>query len=160
MRNNGSWKQSKKIKDAFSLFDKEKKFCVIQEEVSTIMRYLGAYPTEKAMVKEILPEIQDDEPTAFVQYDRFEQKMLEILASHEWDPDPPDVILQAFRTLDPDGLGYIDASRMKELLVTKGTPFREKELDAFMTVAKDMDTARIYYEDYVALMSADQDATK
>ncbi|CAM9521315.1 unnamed protein product, partial [Heterosigma akashiwo] len=60
-----------KIKDAFSLFDKEKKFCVIQEEVSTIMRYLGAYPTEKAMVKEILPEIQDDEPTAFVQYDRF-----------------------------------------------------------------------------------------
>lgn len=31
---------------------------VIQEEISTIMRYLGAYPTEKAMVKEILPDMQ------------------------------------------------------------------------------------------------------
>lgn len=32
--------------------------CVVQEEVSTIMRYLGAYPTEKAMVKDILPDMQ------------------------------------------------------------------------------------------------------
>jgi hypothetical protein len=31
---------------------------VIQEEVSTIMRFLGVYPTEKAIVKDILPEMQ------------------------------------------------------------------------------------------------------
>lgn len=31
---------------------------VVQEEVSTIMRYLGAYPTEMAMVKDILPDMQ------------------------------------------------------------------------------------------------------
>jgi hypothetical protein len=47
----------KKIRDAFQLFDKDRKGCVIQEEVSTIMRYLGAYPTERAMVKEILPDM-------------------------------------------------------------------------------------------------------
>lgn len=35
----------KKIREAFQLFDKDRKGCVIQEEVSTIMRYLGAYPT-------------------------------------------------------------------------------------------------------------------
>lgn len=28
------------------------------EEVSTIMRYLGAYPSEKAMTQEILPDMQ------------------------------------------------------------------------------------------------------
>ena len=44
----------------------EKKGCVIQEEVSTIMRYLGAYPREKDIIKRVLPEMQEDEPTPFV----------------------------------------------------------------------------------------------
>lgn len=35
---------------------------VVPEEVSTIMRYLGAYPTEKAMVQEILPDMQARHP--------------------------------------------------------------------------------------------------
>ena len=30
---------------------------IVQEEVSTVMRYLGVYPTEKAMVKDILPDM-------------------------------------------------------------------------------------------------------
>ena len=29
-----------------------------EEEVSTIMRYLGVYPSEKAMTQEILPDMQ------------------------------------------------------------------------------------------------------
>ena len=44
----------KRIREAFQLFDKDRKGCVVQEEVATIMRYLGAYPTERAVVKEIL----------------------------------------------------------------------------------------------------------
>ena len=146
----------KKIREAFQLFDKDRKGCVIQEEVSTIMRYLGAYPTERAMVKEILPDMMEDEPTAFVTYERFEAKMLEILASGEWEADSEDVLLQAFRVFDPEGNGYIEAHRMRDLLITKGTPFREKEIDNFMSVAKDLETGHIYYEDYVAHLTADQ----
>jgi hypothetical protein len=37
-----------------------------------------------------------------VTYERFEAKMLEILASGEWDPDSEDVLLQAFRVFDPE----------------------------------------------------------
>ena len=50
-------KRKKKIEDAFALFDKEGKGCLIQEEVSTVMRYLGAFPREpfpnfiKAIIK-------------------------------------------------------------------------------------------------------------
>ena len=39
----------KRIREAFQLFDKDRKGCVVQEEVATIMRYLGAYPTERAV---------------------------------------------------------------------------------------------------------------
>ena len=41
---------------------------------------------------------------------------------------------------------------MRDLLLTKGVPFREREIDSFMAVAKDMETGRIYYEDYVAML--------
>ena len=41
----------RRIREAFQLFDKDRKGCVVQEEVATIMRYLGSYPTERAMVK-------------------------------------------------------------------------------------------------------------
>ncbi|CAM9428554.1 unnamed protein product [Discosporangium mesarthrocarpum] len=147
--------QKARIREAFALFDKEKKGCVIQEEVPTIMRFLGAYPTERAMVKDILPDMQEDEPTAYVTFQRFEEKMLEILASRVWEPDPAEILLQAFRVVDEEGLGYIDTATMGELLMTKGTPFREKEMEAFTNVAKDVETGRIYYEDYVASLMAE-----
>jgi Ca2+-binding EF-hand superfamily protein len=79
-----------KIREAFDLFDKDKADAIIQEEVGTVMRALGAYPTERQLVLEILPEVQDDEPTGFVSYQKFEKKMLSILASKECDPDSGD----------------------------------------------------------------------
>jgi len=82
-----------KIREAFDLFDKDKADAIIQEEVGTVMRALGAYPTERQLVLEILPEVQDDEPTGFVSYQKFEKKMLSILASKECDPDSGDCTL-------------------------------------------------------------------
>ncbi|CAM9220695.1 unnamed protein product [Ectocarpus sp. 8 AP-2014] len=153
--------QRKRIKEAFALFDKDKKGeklprqLVVQDEVSTIMRYLGAYPSEKAMTQEILPDMQGDDVTAAVTYASFETKMLEILASRAWDPDPPEVLLRAFRAIDEKGCGYIETAKMNELLVSKGTPFRAKEIEAFLSVAKDTETGHIYFEDYVASLTTD-----
>ena len=141
-----------KIREACDLFDKDKADAIIQEEVGTVMRALGAYPTERQLVLEILPEMQDDEPTGFVSYQKFEKKMLQILATKECDADSGDILLQAFRTIDSENTGFISAELMEELLTTKGTPFRPKELEAFLMVAKDPETGNIYYEDYVALL--------
>jgi calmodulin len=141
-----------KIREAFDLFDKDRADAIIQEEVGTVMRALGAYPTERQLVLEILPEVQDDEPTGFVSYQKFEKKMLNILATKECDPDSGDMLLQAFRTIDTDNTGFISAELLEELLTTRGTAFRPKELEAFMLVAKDPETGNVYYEDYVALL--------
>lgn len=122
-------------------------------QVGTVMRALGAYPTERALVLNILPEMQDDEPTGFVSYRKFEKTMLNILASKEWEPDSTDIILQAFRTIDQEGKGFISADVMEELLTSRGTPFRPKEIESFLAVARDPETGNIFYEDYVALLS-------
>ena len=142
-----------KIREAFDLFDKDKTDAVVQEEVGTIMRYLGAYPTERALVLDILPAMQNDEPTGFVSYARFEKKMLEILQTKQFEPDSSDIMLQAFKTLDSDNNGFISAEVLENLLTTKGTGFRPKELEAFLLIAKDSDTGNIYYEDYIALLT-------
>jgi calmodulin len=141
-----------KIREAFDLFDKDKADAIIQEEVGTVMRALGAYPTERGLVLDILPEMQDDEPTGFVSYKKFEKKMLQILATKECDPDSGDMLLQAFRTIDTDGTGFISAELLEELLTGRGTPFRPKELESFLMVARDPESGNIYYEDYVALL--------
>mmetsp|Transcript_21659 Transcript_21659/g.31522 ORF Transcript_21659/g.31522 Transcript_21659/m.31522 type:complete len:163 (+) Transcript_21659:162-650(+) len=143
----------RKIRETFDLFDKEKSDSVINEEVGTIMRALGAFPTEKMLVKEILPEMQDDEPSGFVQYSKFEKVMLRILASKECEPDSGDLLLQAFRTIDTNNTGFISADVLEDLLTAKGTPFRPKELEQFFQIAKDPETGNVYYEDYIALMT-------
>lgn len=63
-----------------------------------------------------------------------------------------DLLLHAFRTIDSDNVGYISAEYLEELLTTRGTPFRPKEIEAFLSVARDPETGNIYYEDYVALL--------
>ena len=146
-------KVSVKIREAFDLFDKDKSDAVVQEEVGTMMRFLGAYPTERALVLDILPAMQNDEPTGFVSYARFEKKMLEILSSKLYEPDTSDIMLQAFRILDSDNNGYLTSEIIESLLTTKGTGFRPKELEAFLLVARDHDSGNIYYEDYIALLT-------
>jgi len=100
-----------------------------------------------------LPEMQDDEPTNFVSYSKFEKFMLNNLASRDCEPDSSDLLLQAFRTIDADKLGYVSAEVMEALLTSKGTPFRNKEMEAFMLVAKNVETGNIFYEDYIAQLT-------
>ncbi len=142
-----------RIRETFDLFDKEKSDTVVVEEVGTIMRALGAYPSERTLVKELLPEMQGDEPTGFVHYENFVKVMLRVLASKEFEPDSGDILLQAFRTIDTNNTGYIPADVMEDLLTAKGTPFRPKEIEGFLHVSKDSETGNIYYEDYIAMLS-------
>ncbi|KAF1325173.1 Calmodulin-like protein, partial [Globisporangium splendens] len=140
-----------RIRAAFDMFDKDKKGCVIQEYETTCA--LCAYPSEKDIIKKILPEMQEDEPSTFVTYDRFEKKVLEVLYTNEYEPDTDETLLAAFRkVIDAEKKGYIEADVMRELLITKGTPFREKEMETFLSAAKDASTGRIYYEDYIAVL--------
>ena len=49
----------KRIKEAFKLFDKDNNHppTIPQDEVHTIIRYLGLYPKDTVLAKEILPDM-------------------------------------------------------------------------------------------------------
>lgn len=149
-----TWLNKKKrdIREAFALFDKDGKGQVIEEEAPTIMRYLGIFPPERELVRDILPTMREDDLGKTITYERFEAKIIQLAQSGQYEPSTEEQLLRAFRILDPDGHGYVEAQFLRELLTTKGMPFRDKELDAFMAVARDMETGHIFYEDYIALL--------
>merc|ERR1712203_1342728 len=55
-------KLRKVIKEAFGYFDKIGNNTVQQDEVGTIMRYLGQFPSESDLKDIIIPELLDDDP--------------------------------------------------------------------------------------------------
>jgi calmodulin len=74
-----------------------------------------------------------------------------------YEPDSEETLLQAFKVLDPEGRGYIDEATIIDALTSDDYGFRDKELEEFMRVAKDLDTGYIHYEDYVStLVQADR----
>ncbi|RYG62461.1 hypothetical protein EON64_17835, partial [archaeon] len=81
-----------RIREAFDLFDKDKADAIIQEEVGTVMRALGVFPTERALVLEILPKMQDEEPTGAIGYELlkdyevtfdYERKIISLIRTDE-----------------------------------------------------------------------------
>merc|ERR1719215_726259 len=130
------------------------------------MRYLGQFPSESDLKDIIIPELLDDTQDSsrdgLVSFDAFEKVMLRDLADRRYDPDDSETLLAAFRVLDPEGRGYIDANLMHEHLSTRGGKaadgFREREMSEFLDYSKDKesaDSSKIYYEDYVAKLTAD-----
>lgn len=55
------------------------------------------FPSPDSYASSVLRQMQEDEPTAFVTYEKFEKKMLSVIESQEYAPDGEDVLLQAFR---------------------------------------------------------------
>ena len=69
--------------------------------------------------------------------------------TNEYEPNPAEHLLAAFRVLDPEGKGYIRKDVMRTLLTTKGIPLRPREYTQFENFAIDKSGKYIYYEDYV-----------
>ena len=138
------------IREVFGYLEIDGKGYVIREEISSIMRYFGQFPSEAQVVDVILPEIQEDEPTTYVYYEKFEKYMLNAIINNEFEPDDAETLLAAFKILDPEGKGYIEVEAMKKLLMKEGIPFYEQEWLGFEEYAVDDDTHVINYEDYVS----------
>lgn len=116
-----------------------------------MLRSLDIFVSDKDFVERLLVELHGDEPKPFVRYERFEEVVQRLLESREFAPDGPEVLLAAFRALDPEGKGFINSDRMRELLGTSEPPLSEKELDSFLKVAEEAESRRVYYEEYVRL---------
>ena len=70
---------------------------VFIREVGTVMRFLGAYPTEEQLLTEILPKLMEDEDKDNVKFSQFEVFMLGVMVQRQYEPDTEETLLQAFK---------------------------------------------------------------
>ena len=96
------------------------------------MRYLLQFPSEAQIRDYIIEQLEGDEPCDYIKYEKFEPYMLNVLMTNEYEPNPAEHLLAAFRVLDPEGKGYIRKDVMRELITTKGIPLRSREIESFL----------------------------
>ena len=139
-----------KIKETWKIIDAKDEGHVDKREISYIMRYLLQFPSEMQVRDYIIVKLEDDEPSEYIKYEKFEPYMLDVLMKNEFEPSPAEHLLAAFRCLDPGNTGRIKVEVIKELLTTKGIQLRDKEYEAFIPFAQDKTGKYVEYEDYVA----------
>eukprot|EP00928_Gymnodinium_smaydae_P051709 TRINITY_DN35315_c0_g1_i1.p1 TRINITY_DN35315_c0_g1~~TRINITY_DN35315_c0_g1_i1.p1 ORF type:complete len:186 (-),score=46.88 TRINITY_DN35315_c0_g1_i1:74-631(-) len=157
-------KFKKAVKESFGFFDKVGNDTVPQDDVGTIMRYLGQFPSESDLKDSIIPEMLDFDPRSdgAVSYKAFESVFMRCYKDKEHDPADSETLLACFRVLDQEKRGFIHSDVLHEhLSTTRGKAadgFRERDMSDFLEYAKDKesaDSSRIYYEDYVAKLTSD-----
>ena len=138
----------KSIKEGFALFDRDGKGMCDVREIGTIVRHLGICPTEIEL-RDLITECEEEEPTGFIRFERFERMMSRVLLENQYPRDSEEKLLRAFRTLDPDNKGYIEAEKIRTLLTTHGERFSQEEMDDMLSFGSDAESGHFHYEDYV-----------
>ncbi len=100
--------ERKRIKSTFELFDRDNKGVCNKDDIGTMMRYLGAFPTEEELIHDILPKLCEEEDSKQVKYTRFEPFMVKVIVERNYEPDSEDTLMQAFKVLDPTNKEYIE----------------------------------------------------
>jgi hypothetical protein len=92
----------RQIRRAFEVFDHERNGTVDVREVGTILRSLGAAPSE-ADLHHIITQCQTDDSAGFVHYERMEGVFVKALADNKYPRDNEERLLKAFQVLDTEG---------------------------------------------------------
>ncbi|XP_045393150.1 dynein regulatory complex protein 8 isoform X2 [Lemur catta] len=145
----------KKIKEAFEVFDHDSNNTVDVREIGTIMRSLGCCPSEGEL-HDLIAEVEDEEPTGYIRYEKFLPLMTEILLERRFRPVPEDVLLRAFEVLDSAKRGFLTKEELIKYMTEEGEPFSQEEMEEMLSAAIDPDTNAIHYRDYITMMVTDE----
>uniref|UniRef100_A0A2K6FMX8 EF-hand calcium binding domain 2 n=1 Tax=Propithecus coquereli TaxID=379532 RepID=A0A2K6FMX8_PROCO len=145
----------KKIKEAFEVFDHDSNNTVDVREIGTIMRSLGCCPSEGEL-HDLIAEVEDEEPTGYIRFEKFLPVMTEILLERRYRPVPEDVLLHAFEVLDSAKRGFLTKEELIKYMTEEGEPFSQEEMEEMLSAAIDPDSNSIHYRDYITMMVIDE----
>ncbi|XP_005098622.1 dynein regulatory complex protein 8 isoform X2 [Aplysia californica] len=145
----------KKITDAFDIFDHESNKTVDVREVGTIIRSLNCCPSE-AELHDMLAEIEEEEPTGYIRFEKFLPMMTKVLMERRYKPSPEDQILKAFQVLDTDMKGYLTVEELTKYMTEEGEPFAQDEMEEMISAAVDPEKKTVLYKDYASVMAVEE----
>eukprot|EP00658_Telonema_sp_P-2_P015756 TRINITY_DN1608_c0_g2_i3.p2 TRINITY_DN1608_c0_g2~~TRINITY_DN1608_c0_g2_i3.p2 ORF type:complete len:104 (-),score=37.24 TRINITY_DN1608_c0_g2_i3:1362-1673(-) len=92
--------------------------------------------------------MEEDEPTGFVKYDKFEPVVLKCMADNEIPTDSEEDLIRAFRALDTEGKGYLTGDELRELLTKNEEHFSSDEITEMLAYAVNPETGHCIYTEY------------
>jgi Ca2+-binding EF-hand superfamily protein len=135
------------LKDAFDIFDKTGNEHVDSEDIISVLRALGLNPitadckkviTDSNLGKEI------DFPTLVSIYEQFSKRPV---VANMAD------MMEAFKTFDREGGGFIPGAQMRQMLLNLGDVMTEQEVNVMVTPHENAD-GDIKYEDMAKAVMA------
>lgn len=128
------------------MFDRDCDGKINVAEVGTVMRSVGAVPTEGELRQ--LTQDFSKEGISAVDFDTF----LTLLGRF-YRADTDKELTDAFRVFDKDGKGFVDAKELRHILTTLGEKLSEKEADQFIREADPTSSGKVSFENFMKVVS-------
>ncbi|XP_076449599.1 neo-calmodulin-like isoform X2 [Babylonia areolata] len=151
-----SQSQIRELREAFRLFDKDGDGSISTDELGTVMRNLGQFPSLDEL-NTMLKEIDIDGDGTF-SFEEFVQVMANMGGLNEQsEEDEEEELRQAFRVFDKSGCGYITPSDLRAVLQNIGEDLTEEEIDEMIAEVDIDGDGRIDFEEFIACMRTEDD---
>ncbi|CAG5116991.1 unnamed protein product, partial [Candidula unifasciata] len=149
-------KQQIELREAFRLFDKDGDGSISTEELGTVMRNLGQFPSMDEL-NQMLKEIDIDGDGSF-SFEEFVQVMANVGGiSENSEQNEEEELRQAFRVFDKSGCGYITPSDLRAVLQCMGEELTEEEIDEMIAEVDIDGDGRIDFEEFITCMRSDDE---
>eukprot|EP00882_Tetradesmus_deserticola_P018936 GHRQ01020359.1.p1 GENE.GHRQ01020359.1~~GHRQ01020359.1.p1 ORF type:complete len:180 (-),score=47.90 GHRQ01020359.1:289-828(-) len=160
----------KRVREAFIIFEHKAGSKLIDaKELPTIVRSLGVNPTtaqvqtlqqriaaSPAAADGSAPAAAASTPPAFLALEHCEGLIAAWLLESKdaLQRDDYHTLLRAFKALDPDNTGYIEADKLEQLLGSCEDALSREELNNMLSVSAD-DQGRVLYQEYAIRLATD-----
>lgn len=134
------------FKDAFERIDKEGSGEIPTSELGAVMRMLG-HNLKPDALQECIEEV-DGDGSGFVDFDEF----LVLMTKKTKEAEEEKEVREAFRILDKEGKGTIDAAVLKEILLALDETMTEADVDEMVDEIDEDGSGAVDYEEFKAVM--------
>jgi len=133
------------IKECFLLYDKDADGKISTQELGTVIRSLGQYPTEAEV---------DDMARNMIRGPTFGlPELLQVMARFMGDSSKKkEEIRESFSVFDRDGTGMISAAELRHVMTNIGEKLTDQEVDEMIREIEVDRDGQIAYEDMVRMM--------
>ncbi|XP_060582291.1 neo-calmodulin-like [Ruditapes philippinarum] len=133
--------------EAFNLFDKDGSGSICKDEFGKATRALGFNPTDQ-QIADLLKQY-DTNNTDRLEFVEFKTLIKEL---YKKNPNDKNAIRNAFKVLDRDQSGYIEAKELKEVLQKCGQSLSDDEISEMIAVADSNKDGKINYNEFTEYM--------
>ncbi|KAL0248610.1 hypothetical protein GEMRC1_003844 [Eukaryota sp. GEM-RC1] len=138
--------QLTEFSEAFALFDKDKSGRLRAEDVTVVMRSLGANVTD-AEVLEMCKERDPENLTVTF------NDLISMLQNAQSVANFDDEIIKAFNALDKDNSGYVPAVEIRTILTSVGEKLTHEEIDELFAFSDVDDETLVSFELFRRMVS-------